>query len=75
MQQTQSILEPSHTEQLLAKLNLAIEEARLVKRLAAFKDDLRHIENQERQFLRVTYLNKEISRLESQLWALRNQPK
>ena len=44
MQQTQSILEPSHTEQLLAKLNLAIEEARLVKRLAAYKDDLRHIE-------------------------------
>jgi len=73
MLQTQAISRTPRTKQLLVKLYLAIDEAKLVIKIAGLNDELRVIENMPDQFLRAYFLKNKISTLESELWAIRNQ--
>jgi len=71
MSLTQSLSGSSRTKQLLTKLNLAIDEARLVKKLIALNDELRVIEMMPDKIIGVRNLNREISGLEDELFHVR----
>ena len=71
MSLTQSLSGYSRTKQLLAKLNLTIDEARLVKKIVALSTELRVIENMSDKILRVRNLNREIAGLEDELYQVR----
>jgi len=73
MAYTELVSEPYGTQQLLDKLNLSINETRLVKKIIATNDDLRCIENKPKNLGRANFLKKEISVLESQLSIIRNR--
>jgi len=64
---------PANTKRLLANLSLAIDEARVVKRIVNLSDDLRRMENMPEQVERVRYMRSEISNLEYQLAKIREQ--
>ena len=61
------------TIRLLANLSLAIDEARIVKRIVSLSDDLRKMENMPEKAERAKYMRSEISNLEDQLIEIRAQ--
>lgn len=63
---------PASTKRLLEKLNLAIDEARLVRKIVSLGDQLRKIENQPGENDRVQSLQQEIDHSEDQLVILRS---
>lgn len=67
MPEAQALYEPPRTKNLLAKLNLAIEKARLVKEIIALNDELHRIEYLPEQADRVRFIKKKIINLEGQL--------
>ncbi len=73
MPQTQILSGPASTKRLLANLSLAIDEARIVKRIVSLSNDLRRIENMPEYAERVRYMRREISNLENQLIEIRKQ--
>ncbi len=73
MSHSELLAEPTSTQRLLAKLNQAIDEARLVKKILSLNDELRIIENMRDEVLKIYFLKSKISALESELWTVRNQ--
>lgn len=67
MMHTQILSENAGSKRVLANLSLAIDEARLVRKIVDFSDNLHRIENQPEQANRVIYLRNEIARLELEL--------
>ncbi len=75
MERLQILSEPANTKRVLANLSLAIDEARLVRKIVEISDHLRRIELQPDSSKRVEYLRKEIVRLEGQLVETRSLAK
>ena len=67
MERLQILSEPANTKRVLANLSLAIDEARLVRKIVELSDYMRRIELQPDSSKRLEYLRKEIDRLEEQL--------
>lgn len=63
---------PASTKRLLTNLNLAIDEARLVRKIVKLGDQLRRIENQSEEIDRVRFLQQEIDHSEDKLVVLRS---
>ena len=73
MPKAQALYEPPRTKHLLAKLNRAIEEARLVKEIVALNDELHRIEYLSEQADRVRFIRKSIINLEGRLSDVRER--
>ncbi len=67
MERLQILSEPANTKRVLANLSLAIDEARLVRKIVELSDYMRRIKFQPDSSKRLEYLSKEIERLEEQL--------
>jgi len=67
MERLQILSEPANTKRVLANLSLAIDEARLVRKIVELSDYMRRIEFQPESSKRLEYIGKEIERLEEQL--------
>ena len=67
MERLQILSEPANTKRVLANLSLAIDEARLVRKIVEISDHLRRIELQPESSKRAEYLRNEIVRLEEEL--------
>lgn len=73
MPKSQALYEPPRTKHLLVKLNLAIEEARLVKEILALDDELQRIEYLPEQDDSVQFIKKKIITLEGRLSDVRER--
>ncbi len=73
MSETQILSGPASTQNLLANLSLAIDEAMLVRKIVGISDQIRRIENLPDQIGRFQFLKKEILNMEDQLSSVRNQ--
>lgn len=67
MLHSQILSENASTKRVLANLSLAIDEARLVRRIVDMTDNLHRIENLPEATSRATFLRHEIARLELEL--------
>ena len=72
MSHAQILSESVSTRQLLSNLNLAIEEARLVKELMELRDQLHGITRQDSAFEEAQILQQEIDHREDRLVVLRS---
>jgi hypothetical protein len=67
MTQAQILSDNASTKRILANLSLAIDEARLVRKISDIEDNLRRIENLPEQSGTASYLRGEIAQLELKL--------
>ena len=67
MAQLQILSDNASSKRVLTNLSLAIDEARLVRRITDIKEDLRRIENLPEEAKRVNYLREEAAALEQKL--------
>lgn len=72
MHHTQILSGTPSTNQLLANLNLAIDEARIVRKIVDLGDHLRRIENRTDEIDKARFLQHEIDHSEDQLVVLRS---
>lgn len=72
MSHAQMLSESASTRQLLSNLNLAIEEARLVKEIMELRDQLHGITRQDNAFEEAQILQQEIDHREDRLVVLRS---
>lgn len=68
----QLLSQQEETRHLLANLNLAIDEARLVSKIMALNDQLRGFRHQPEAFENASILQQEIDHCEDQLVVLRS---
>ena len=73
MNQVLALDEPDTTLQLLTNLNLAIDEARLVRKIMDMNSQAGNIESTIGPSTRTRLLREEVKNLESQLTYIRNQ--
>ena len=73
MNQVLALDEPDTTLQLVTNLNLAIDEARLVRKIMDMNSQARNIESTIGPSTRTRLLREEVKNLESQLTYIRNQ--
>ncbi|MCP4432685.1 MAG: hypothetical protein GY806_17060 [Gammaproteobacteria bacterium] len=67
MTQAQILSDNAGSKRVLANLSLAIDEARLVRRIFNIEDNLRRIENLPEESGRVSYLRSEAAKLQIKL--------
>ena len=67
MTQAQILSDNAGSKRVLANLSLAIDEARLIRRISGITDNLRRIENLPEESGRVCYLRNEAAKLEIKL--------
>lgn len=67
MTQAQILADNVGSKRVLANLSLAIDEARLVRRIMDIEDNLRRIENLPEESARISFLRDETDRLEQKL--------
>lgn len=70
MHHNQIISESNNTRRLLDNLNLAIDEATLVRKIISLSDQLRKIENTPDQAQNAQFIQKEIDHFEDKLGIL-----
>ena len=75
MSQIAPAIDPNTTSRLLASLNFAIEEAKLVKLIISASDQKRSLIQRQTSADRVAYLSNEISDLEEKLHITRRKAK
>ena len=73
MNQARNLFEPTTTNQLLANLSIAIDEAKIVRSIVEYSDHLRKIEYVPEAAKRAQFIRDEIVRLESKLSQTRSQ--
>ena len=73
MTQLRTIIEPTTTDNLLANLSIAIDEAKIVRSIVQYSDHLRTIEYVPEAAKRAQFIRNELERLESKLSQTRNQ--
>jgi hypothetical protein len=67
MTKAQILSDNASSKRILANLSLAIDEARLVRKISDIEDNLRRIENLPEQVGTTTYLRSELAQLEIKL--------
>jgi hypothetical protein len=73
MNQARTLIEPTTTNNLLANLSIAIDEAKIVRSIVEYSDHLRKIEFVPEAAKRAQFIRDEIVRLESKLTQTRSQ--
>lgn len=73
MNQMRTLIEPTTTNQLLANLSIAIDEAKIVRSIVEYSDHLRKIEYVPEAAKRAQFIRNEIVRLETKLSQTRDQ--
>ena len=73
MNQARNLIEPTTTNQLLANLSIAIDEAKIVRSIVEYYDHLRKIKYVPEAAKRAQFIRDEIVRLESKLSQTRSQ--
>lgn len=67
MAQLQILSDNASSKRVLTNLSLAIDEARLVRRINAINENLRRIENLPEESKRVSFLRGELAKFEDKL--------
>ena len=73
MNQLRTLIEPTTTDNLLANLSIAIDEAKIVRSIVEYSDHLRKIEFVPEAEKRAQFIRDEIVRLETKLSQTRKQ--
>ena len=67
MTRAQILSDNASSKRVLANISLAIDEARLVRKITDIEDNLRRIENLPEESGKVSYLRSEVEKLELKL--------